>query len=223
MDIHESILDCIRRADRAGAKALLVDWAAVHGSTQLLTEVLEPSLKRIGDDWSTQEAFTIAQAYVAAKITEDVLNMMAGNLPSGEVTSAGLGPVVIGNIEEDFHALGRRMVTTFLRASGWIVHDLGNDVPASEFVDQAIATGSRVIGVSAMMLSTARNIRRVRDEIDRRGLTDQIKLAVGGAIFVVRPGLVAEVGGDGTAANAIGSALLFKQLWASASIPARAP
>ncbi|MEI6877096.1 MAG: hypothetical protein WCL50_18435, partial [Spirochaetota bacterium] len=40
------------------------------------------------------------------------------------------GKAVIGNIEEDFHGLGRRLVASFLRTSGWEVHDLGNDVAA---------------------------------------------------------------------------------------------
>jgi len=123
------------------------------------------------------------------------------------------GTVVIGNIEEDFHALGRRMVGTFLRAEGWIVHDLGNDVPAKEFVDKALEVGARVIGVSAMMMTTALNIRRVRQEIDSRGLTGRIQLAVGGAVFCVSPGLVDEVGGDGTAANALAASGLFDRLW----------
>ena len=123
------------------------------------------------------------------------------------------GPVVIGNIEEDFHALGRRMVGTFLRAEGWIVHDLGNDVPATEFVDKALEVGARVIGVSAMMMTTARNVRKVRDEIDNRGLTGRIQLAVGGAVFRVCPGLAEEVGGDGTAPDALGAAGLFDRLW----------
>jgi methanogenic corrinoid protein MtbC1 len=58
-----------------------------------------------------------------------------------------------------------------------------------------------------MMLTTARNVLGIREELDRRGLSDSIRLAVGGAVFRMRPELVAEVGGEGTAVNALDAPL----------------
>ncbi len=213
MDIQQSLIERIRLADRQGAVALLDKWAVEHGYERLIADVLDPALILIGEEWCADETFTLAQVYIAAKVTEDVLGRVAS---MRELPSEGRppkGPVVIGNIEEDFHSLGRRMVGTFLRAEGWVVHDLGNDVPATAFVDKALEVGARVIGVSAMMMTTARNIGRVRDEIDSRGLTGRIQLAVGGAVFRVCPGLVAEVGGGGTASNALAAPGLFDRLW----------
>lgn len=211
MDIQHSLIELIRQADRAGASRLLDNWAEQHGRDLLLSRVLEPTLLLIGEKWCKSEAFTLAQAYVAAKVAEDALVKIAAGR-SRETAIPSRGPVVIGNIEEDFHSLGRRMLGIFLSTDGWEVHDLGNDVPAAEFVDKAVEVGARVIGVSAMMLSTARNIRGVREEIDRRGLGGRIQLAVGGAIFLVSPGLEKEVGGDGTARTAIESIELFDRL-----------
>lgn len=212
MDIQHSLIERIRLGDRPGANALLDVWASEHGHERLLAEVLDPTLILIGEEWSSSETFTLAQMYVAAKVTEDVMSKIADRRKSlsGHPPK---GPVVIGNIEEDFHALGRRLVGTFLRAEGWIVHDLGNDVPAGVFVDKAQEVGARVIGVSAMMMTTARNIKRLRQEIDSRGLAGRIQLAVGGAIFRVCPGLAEEVGGDGTDSNALAAPGLFARLW----------
>jgi methanogenic corrinoid protein MtbC1 len=214
MDIQQSLIERIHLGDRVGANALLDAWASEYGYEHLLTEVLDPTLILIGEEWCSSETFTLAQAYVAAKVTEDVLGKIAARRTSSSEGQPSKGPVVIGNIEEDFHALGRRMVGTFLRAEGWNVHDLGNDVPAAVFVDKAQEVGARVIGASAMMMTTARNIKRLREEIDRRGLAGRIQLAVGGAVFRVCPGLAEEVGGDGTTPNALGAARLFDQLWA---------
>ncbi len=118
------------------------------------------------------------------------------------------------NIEDDFHSLGREVVLSFLEAHGWKIYDLGNDVIASELVDKAVEVGAKVVGVSSMMLSTAMNIKSVREELDRRGLSKKIKLAVGGAIFTLRDTLIDEVGGDGTCKNAVGAHDLFRFLWA---------
>ena len=213
MTIQRSLIEMILKADRQGASQLLDAWSAEHGCERLLTEVLEPTLLMIGEDWLSSEAFTLAQAYVAAKVAEDALLKIAERRSDKNITHLSKGPVVIGNIEDDFHALGRRMLGIFLTSDGWIVHDLGNDVPATEFVDKAVEVDARVIGVSAMMLTTAHNIKKLRAEIDNRGLSGRIKLAVGGAVFLVRPGLDVEVGGDGTARTALEATSLFHRLW----------
>ncbi len=212
MDIKSSLIEMILKADRHGASVLLDAWAAEHGHERMLSEVLEPTLLLIGKEWCSTEAFSLAQAYVAAKVTEDALLRIAEINKGKELVPPTKGPVVIGNIEEDFHSLGRRMVGIFLAADGWDVHDLGNDVPAEDFVDKAVEVGARIIGVSAMMLATARNIKQLREKLERRGLSGRIQLAVGGAVFLVRPGLELEVGGDGTARSAIEATALFEHL-----------
>lgn len=210
--LRRSLVALIREADREKAIALLEGWAARHGYTAAFKELLEPTLTEVGDGIAGQQ-FSLAQAYVAAKVTEDMLTKAAKLTESQAETRAPKGPVVIGNAEEDFHALGRRMVATMLRADGWEVCDLGNDVPAADYVDKALEIGARVIGVSAMTMTTAQNIREVRRELDVRGLSGRIQLAAGGAVFLVVSGLWKEVGGDGTAADMLDAPRLFAELW----------
>jgi len=162
--------------------------------------------------WATTEDLSIAQGYIAAKITEIIMGKAAEEKTGTNRRNESKGPVVIGNILDDCHALGRKLVTTFLERSNWEVIDLGNDVDPSEFVDRAVEVNAPVIGASAMMYTTAINIRRLRDEIDHRGLKQKIKLAVGGAVFIQRPELVEMVGGDGTARNAIDAPALMDRL-----------
>jgi methanogenic corrinoid protein MtbC1 len=154
---------------------------------------------------------------VASKIAEDVLSRLLQEARDSGQVRPMKGPVVLGNVEDDFHPLGRKMVVAFLRSDGWEVHDLGVDVGASQFVDTAEETGAKVIGASAMMYTTAKNMAKIRNEIDRRGLTGVLKLAVGGAVFKLRPELVAGFGGDGTAASAVEASALFEKLWRKAT------
>jgi len=62
------------------------------------------------------------------------------------------------------------------------------------------------------MYTTAINIKKLRDELDQRGLTGKIMLAAGGAVFNIRPELSAEVGADGFARNAIEAPELMNHL-----------
>jgi methylmalonyl-CoA mutase cobalamin-binding domain/chain len=198
-------------AQRGMAVDFIVGIASGIGYHNAINKILEPALLEIGEMWS-QEKLSLAQGYVAAKITEDIL-MIAVKSKDWQVKTNYLNtPVILANIEEDFHSLGRKMVGTFLMASGWNVCDMGNDVKAKDLVEKAIELNAPIIGVSAMMYTSALNILQVRKEIDDRGLQHKIKLAVGGAIFKVRPKLVTEVGGDGTSASAIESPKLFSDL-----------
>ncbi|MDO9582558.1 MAG: cobalamin-dependent protein [Desulfomicrobium sp.] len=208
---REALYALMLEAEREKALAMLLDHARRHGFQSAVSEVLEPVLERAGEAW-LRENLSLAQGYVAGKIAEDLL--VAAAEIGGDLKLDVKGPVVLGNVEDDYHSLGRKMVAVFLRAAGWKVIDLGNDVAPSQFVDAAVEHGARVIGASAMMLTTAENVRHLRTEIDARGMGGRVQLAVGGAVFKLRPDLMQEVGGDGTASSAIQAPELFERLWA---------
>ncbi len=214
----ERLLACIQEADREEAGVLLDQWIASQGLDSLITELLSPTMERLGEMWARNKSeLSLAQGYVASKVAEDALAKIlqireAKGLKPGPLK----GPIILGNAQDDCHPLGRRMVSAFLKMEGWDIVDLGIDVSPEAFVQAARHTGAKVIGVSAMMHSTARNIRAIRRLMDESGLSGHVQLAVGGAIFRLRPGLVAEVGGDGTAANALEAPRLFAQLWEKA-------
>jgi methylmalonyl-CoA mutase cobalamin-binding domain/chain len=215
-DIVQEMEKAFLQADLKAARRLMVDVAEEHGYEALIFRVLEPAMVHLGEVLERHEV-SLAQTYVASMIVDEALRRHEDSAAgSGRPGAARKGPVVLGNIEDDCHPLGRKIVASFLRLNGWDVRDLGIDVEAGTLVDEAVLVGAKVIGVSAMIFSAAKNIRKVRDEIDRRGLTGVIMLAVGGAVFRLRPELVEEVGGDGTAANAFAAVSLFERLWKQA-------
>jgi methanogenic corrinoid protein MtbC1 len=209
----EKIVDAILDADRSLANQMVDDWAVEKGYDLAMIEVISPVLDKIGIMYKEAGEFSLSQAYVASKVAEDTLEKILHHGGGEAIISLTKGPVVIGNIEDDFHPLGRKMVGIFLKAAGWQVYDLGIDVTAEEFVSKALEVKARIIGVSAMIFTTAMNIKKLRQEIDNRKLNGSIQLAVGGAVFKLRPELVKEVGGDGTAKSALNAPPLFEELW----------
>lgn len=211
INYRKSLIDLIIDSQRTESVKLIDQISNELGYFLAINEVLEPVLLEIGEMWS-KENLSLAQGYVAAKITEDILLKAVDSSDWQLKQKENNVPVILANIEDDFHSLGRKMIGTFLTATGWQVHDLGNDMLAEDLVDAAEQFNAPIIGVSAMMYTSALNIKKVRKEIDRRNLQNKIKLAVGGAIFKVRPQLVSEVGGDGTAASATQVPELFSRL-----------
>ncbi len=104
--------------------------------------------------------------YRNARILEKALNMLE---PLVEERKHHRGTVVMGNAWQDYHELGRRVVSITLRAAGFRVIDLGLSVPNEQFVETAIKEDAKVIGVSSLLLSTAKYIPELKDELIRRG------------------------------------------------------
>jgi methylmalonyl-CoA mutase cobalamin-binding domain/chain len=215
MNINNELTNRILEADREGAMELIRSWQKQYPIEEVVNRVLVPVLAKLSSRWDKLIEPPLAPAYVTSRVINDIMALVAASITT-EQNKEKLGPVIICNIEDDFHSLGREVVISFLEANGWKVYDLGNDIIASELVDKAVEVGAKVVGISSMMLSTAMNIKSVREELDRRGLSKKIQVAVGGAIFTLRDTLIDEVGGDGTCKSAVGAHDLFKSLWAEA-------
>ena len=208
---QEYLLKTFLNAEKKNATETILNWAEKTSYKNAFSELLEPVLSKLGNLWFRNE-LSLAQAFLAGKVAEDIFNKASKSDEFTSILAQPKGTAVIGNIEDDFHSFGRKLVAIFLRLDGWEVHDLGNDVLPKEFVDKAVQTNARVIGVSAMIYNTAISIIGVRKEIDKRNLTGKIQLCVGGAVFNVRTNLVQEVGADGSADNAIKTPELFNKL-----------
>jgi methanogenic corrinoid protein MtbC1 len=203
--------DTISEGEKDKAVNLLKGWAAQSGFKEVIFTVLEPLLITWGKRWM-QGKLSLALGYLSGKVAEEFYLIASQTEEFSVLKNEVKGTVVLGNIEDDFHPLGRRLVNIFSKAAGWNTIDLGNDVTAELFVESAIENNADIIAVSAMMFTTAKNIEKIRKELDQQSLSGKIKLAVGGAVFKLRPGLVADIGGDGTADNAIDAPDMFASL-----------
>ena len=211
-EIVTALREAVERADLRAGRTLLDKVIEEYGYEALVIDVFEPLLTEMGEKLKKKE-IPLAQTYMFSSLADQVLNAYEASEASNiNPDVPKKGPTVVANIEDDCHPLGRKMVSILLRIHNWEVYDLGIDVEASEIVDKAIEVGASVIGVSAMIFSTAENIIKVREEIDARGYKGRILLAVGGAVFRLRPDLADEVGADGTSPNAFSALTLFDEL-----------
>jgi methylmalonyl-CoA mutase cobalamin-binding domain/chain len=211
----DRIVEYIAESDVFKALELSHAWTAQYGYSNLASNLLLPVINRFTEKYFSTNDVSLSRGYVASRYAEEIMKMVLDATAKSPIKETK-GPVILGNIEDDFHALGRKIVTTFLKTSGWKVYDMGNDITAEELVNAAVKNGAKIIGASAMMYATAVNIKKVREELDKRGLSGKIQLAVGGAVFIMRPELVKMVGGDGTAQTAATASRLFDELWEKA-------
>jgi methanogenic corrinoid protein MtbC1 len=211
LEKQKVIANLIYNGEKEKSLMLLTEWSSESSFKDVIFNILEPMLLEWGKLWM-QGKLSLADGYLSGKVAEEFYLAASKNSEYISSNQQKKGTLVIGNIEDDFHPLGRRLVSIYSQTAGWNVIDLGNDVPAELFVEKAIENKADIIAVSAMMFTTAKNILKVRTELDKQSLSGKIKLAVGGAVFKLRPGLVLELGGDGTADTAIEAPELFDRL-----------
>lgn len=121
----------------------------------------------------------------------DVLQTALAQLePALEDAESGAyrGVVVLGNAFEDYHDLGRRLVGIALRAAGFQVVDLGLSVSNERFVEAVREHDAQVVGVSSLLLHTAKWIPRLREDL-RHAQLSHVAIIAGGAPFLVDPHL----------------------------------
>lgn len=110
-------------------------------------------------------------------------------------------PVVIGVIEGDIHDIGKNIVKLMLEAPGFTVHDLGNDVAVSAFVEKARELGSGIIAVSTLMSTTMPGMGRLVEALEAEGLRESFRVMIGGG--PVSASFAEKIGADAYGANAM--------------------
>lgn len=118
--------------------------------------------------------------------------------------------IVIGVIEGDTHDISKNLVKLMLETSGFEMIDLGRDVPAQKFVDEAVAQGAEMIMVSSLMTTTMDAMADVVTILRERGLQGKIKYAVGGG--PVSQSFADKIGADGYSRNAADAVRLCQKL-----------
>src|SRR5262245_55858247 len=146
------------------------------GAVPTLNEVLLPAMKEVGDKFGAGELilpFVLQSAEVmkkAVKHLEQFLERADGYTK---------GKVVLATVYGDVHDIGKSLVNTILSNNGYTVFDLGKQVPVNTIIDKALEVGADAIGLSALLVSTSKQMPLCVQELDRRGL--KIPVLIGGA------------------------------------------
>lgn len=142
----------------------------------ILNQVLLPAMKEVGDRFGAGELilpFVLQSAEVMKKAVSHVERF----LERKEGTSKGT--VVLATVYGDVHDIGKNLVKTILSNNGYTVIDLGKQVPAETIISKAEEVNADAIGLSALLVSTSKQMPLIVNELHRRGLS--FPVLVGGA------------------------------------------
>ncbi|MEJ7758066.1 MAG: methionine synthase [Gemmatimonadaceae bacterium] len=154
-----------------------LDAAGVRETpVRVLNEVLLPAMKEVGDKFGAGELilpFVLQSAEVmkkAVKHLEQFLEKAEGYTK---------GKVVLATVYGDVHDIGKSLVNTILSNNGYTVYDLGKQVPVNTILEKAVEVGADAIGLSALLVSTSKQMPLCVKELDKRNM--KIPVLIGGA------------------------------------------
>jgi 5-methyltetrahydrofolate--homocysteine methyltransferase len=97
------------------------------------------------------------------------------------------GTVVLATVFGDVHDIGKSLVNTILTNNGYTVVDLGKQVPIGTILDAAQEHDATAIGLSALLVSTSKQMPLAVQELHERGL--EYPVLIGGAAINRKFGL----------------------------------
>lgn len=140
---------------------------------------LNAGMSQIGKLFEENEYF-LSELIMSGEIIKAVMDELEPLLTNVEKTAAG-DVVVIGTVKDDIHDIGKNIVVTLLKGTGFDVVDLGVDVPTEAFVKAVKDTGAKVVGLSCLLNFTFNEMKKIVDALETEGLREQVKIMIGGA------------------------------------------
>lgn len=203
-ELTNELYEALTALDSPRIETLFEQAVDRKGPMRAVEELMVPALVRLGEEWHSGK-IALSQIYMSSRICEDIVERV---LPASAAERKGQPRVAIA-VLSDYHTLGKRIVLSVMRASGFDVLDYGR-MTKDELVERVIADDTRILLISVLMLPSALKVKAVRAALDARG--NKVKIAVGGAPFLFDPELWREVGADAMGENAA-DAVAIVQRW----------
>lgn len=176
LPVNERIHYQILHRKKEGIEALLDEAMETRTPVDVLNGILLPAMKDVGDKFGAGELilpFVLQSA--------EVMKRAVAHLEQFFEKKEGYtkGKVVLATVFGDVHDIGKSLVNTILSNNGYTVYDLGKQVPINVILDKAVEVNATAIGLSALLVSTSKQMPLCVQELHKRGLNYPV--LVGGA------------------------------------------
>ena len=176
MEPEEALHWHILRRKKDGVEDWIDRSVEKIGAVPTLNEVLLPAMKEVGDKFGAGELilpFVLQSAEVMKRAVAQLENYL------DRIDGHTKGKVVIATVFGDVHDIGKSLVNTILTNNGYTVIDLGKQVPIDTIIEAAVENEADAIGLSALLVSTSKQMPICIQELHQRGL--DFPVLIGGA------------------------------------------
>ena len=209
---NEAIFNKLSEAVVAGKPDL-----AKQGAQEALAAKIDPldainnglvkGMSIVGDKYAARQVY-LPQVLMSAKSMYDGLDVLLPAIPKAAM--ANVKKCAAGVVEGDVHDIGKNIVKTMLTAGGFVVIDLGRDVPIQTIIDTAKNEKLDALALSTLMTPTMDGMKASVDGLVESGYRKNVKVCIGGP--PTSPSFAKEIGADHRDANASDCAAWLKEV-----------
>lgn len=200
----EEFQQALQSLNRLEVERLMIQARQDHTPLQCVEGLVLPALKYIGDGWE-QGSVALSQVYMSGRICEALVDTI---LPPTDPAREGQLVTAIVTLD-DYHMLGKRIVYSVLRSSGYKLLDYGR-CTVDELIRKLIQDKVEILLVSVLMLPSALRVKDLKEKLMQNGI--DVKIIVGGAPFRFDADLWKEVGADAMGADALEAMQIIAQM-----------
>lgn len=201
-DIINEFTQLLLEGNKISAEKMLNNYA---DNKNMIEKIISDSLEKIGIMWENGD-IALAQIYISGSICEELLDKFLESKDYKNHSNSNIAIVTL----EDYHGLGKKIVLSFLRSSGFNVKDYGIGKTVDEVYEFAIKDDIDILLISTLMLPSALKtnhlIRKLKD------VKKDIKIIVGGAPFKIDESLWKDVEADAVGVSANDAVELLRKM-----------
>src|SRR5262245_61209364 len=173
--MHDDLYDGLAPEIVEGTEILLErGW----GADKVLNDALVEGMRIVGIDFRDGILF-VPEVLLAANAMKAGMEVLRPLL--AETDAERMGTVVIGTVKGDIHDIGKNLVAMMLEGAGFEVVDLGINNPAENYIAAIEEHHPDIVGMSALLTTSMADMKVVIEELEAKGLRDQVIVLVGGA------------------------------------------
>jgi len=155
-----------------------------HNPLEGVEKGLSKGMKIIGEKFSNLDGVFLPELIIAAATFNAAMTILRPHMSSdssGESESANKGTVLIGTVKGDVHKIGKDLVGLLLETQGFEVHNIGEDVSTSTFIEEAGKANADIIALSSLLTTTMAAQKDLVDVLKEIGQRDKYLVMIGGA------------------------------------------
>jgi 5-methyltetrahydrofolate--homocysteine methyltransferase len=174
--VEEQIRWQILNRKKEGIEAHLDTALQTYAPAAVINQILLPSMKEVGDKMATGELI-LPFVLQSAEVMKKSVSYLEQFLDKADQVSKGT--LVLATVYGDVHDIGKNLVKTIFSNNGYVVHDLGKQVPLTQILAKAKEVKADAIGLSALLVTTSKQMAYCVEECHQSELNYPI--IIGGA------------------------------------------
>lgn len=203
--LKNSILDYEKEKTLLAARTSITDGQDPMEMLDAITE----ALNIVGEGFNSGELF-LPELIYASDCAQAAIQVLEEKITADGNISKHKGTVVLGTVKGDLHDIGKSIVAALLIANGFKVVDLGTDVPTDILANAVREHQADVLGLSALLTTTAAEMGLVIKKLESEGLRSSVKVMIGGG--ATNANYAKHIGADAYGETAVDAVSIVKDL-----------